>query len=79
MDYQKNLELFYQRDDFDAYTGAFHGDIRTMHFKPVAYIPRNTKVLSGKMADTVWQMETPGNDVRKEACLYLHIPFCNLH
>ena len=78
MDYQKNLEAFYRRDDFDACTGAFKRDIQTMQFKPLPYIPRRTSVLPGSMADVVWENELPVKRGRKEACLYLHIPFCNL-
>ena len=78
MDYQKNLEAFYRRDDFEACTGAFKSDIQTMQFKSLPYIPRRTSVLPGSMADVVWENELPVKRGRKETCLYIHIPFCNL-
>ena len=79
MDNKKNLERFYQKEDFFAYTGDFHGDLCTMEFKPILYVPRHTKSIPGNMADKVWQTGTSERYKRKEACLYLHIPFCNLH
>ena len=39
MDYQKNLEAFYRRDDFDACTGAFKRDIQTMQFNRSRIFP----------------------------------------
>ena len=79
MDYQKNLESFYRRKDFDACTGAFQGDIQTVQFKPLPYVPRHTSVLPGSRADRIWEKEASVTCGQKETCLYLHIPFCNLH
>lgn len=78
MDYRDNLETFYKRSDYAEITGLFSGDVRTVQFKAVPYIPRKTKSVSADKTHLVWEELKNADHTASDSCLYLHIPFCNL-
>lgn len=78
MDYQRNIERFYQRPDYEEITGICDGGLPGIRFKQEVYAARHTQVIPAQMADTVWKLAEKELRHPQEACLYLHIPFCNL-
>ena len=75
-DYAKNIQAFYERDDYKALAGQPGATAVEASFKELTYVPRKTKPLPGMMAGTMLQ-EFALQSAQPTA-LYLHIPFCNL-
>ena len=75
-DYAKNIQAFYERDDYKALAGQAGATAVEASFKDLTYVPRKTKPLPGMMAGTMLQ-EFAVQPAQPTA-LYLHIPFCNL-
>ena len=76
IDYAKNLQDFYGRDDYALLAGRAGATSSEVSFKELTYIPRKTTPLPGMMAEKMLK-EFAGQGAQSTA-LYLHIPFCNL-
>ena len=49
IDYAKNIQAFYERDDYKALAGQSGATAVEASFKDLTYIPRKTKPLPGMM------------------------------
>ena len=76
IDYAKNIQAFYERDDYKALAGQSGATAVEASFKDLTYIPRKTKPLPGMMAGTM--LQEFALQPAQPTALYLHIPFCNL-
>lgn len=75
-DYAKNVQEFYQRDDYAALCGVQGDSAAEVIFKELTYLPRKTKPLPGMMAQTM--LKDFVSLAAQPTALYIHIPFCNL-
>ena len=75
-DYAKNIQAFYERDDYKALAGQSGATAVEASFKDLTYVPRKTKPLPGMMAGTM--LQEFALQPAQPTALYLHIPFCNL-
>ena len=75
-DYAKNIQAFYERDDYKALAGQPGATAVEASFKELTYVPRKTKPLPGMMAGTM--LQEFALQPQQPTALYLHIPFCNL-
>ena len=55
IDYAKNIQAFYERDDYKALAGQSGATAVEASFKDLIYVPRKTKPLPGMMAGTMLQ------------------------
>ena len=55
IDYAKNIQAFYERDDYKALAGQPGATAVEASFKDLTYVPRKTKPLPGMMAGTMLQ------------------------
>lgn len=76
IDYAKNIQAFYERDDYKALAGQSGATAVEASFKDLIYVPRKTKPLPGMMAGTM--LQEFALQPAQPTALYLHIPFCNL-
>ena len=76
IDYAKNIQAFYERDDCKALAGQPGATAVEASFKDLTYVPRKTKPLPGMMAGTM--LQEFALQPAQPTALYLHIPFCNL-
>ena len=76
IDYAKNIQAFYERDDYKALAGQPGATAVEASFKDLTYVPRKTKPLPGMMAGTM--LQEFALQPAQPTALYLHIPFCNL-
>lgn len=76
IDYAKNIQAFYERDDYKALAGQPGVTAVEASFKDLTYVPRKTKPLPGMMAGTM--LQEFALQPQQPTALYLHIPFCNL-
>lgn len=76
IDYAKNIQAFYERDDYKALAGQPGATAVEASFKDLTYVPRKTKPLPGMMAGTM--LQEFALQPQQPTALYLHIPFCNL-
>ena len=53
IDYAKNIQAFYERDDYKALVGEHGASAVEVSFKDLTYVPRKTKPLPGMMAGTM--------------------------
>ena len=75
-DYAKNIQAFYERNDYKAIAGQPGATAVEASFKELTYVPRKTKPLPGMMAGTM--LQEFALQTAQPTALYLHIPFCNL-
>ena len=76
IDYAKNIQAFYERDDYKALAGQPGATAVEASFKDLTYVPRKTKPLPGMMAGAM--LQEFALQPAQPTALYLHIPFCNL-
>ena len=76
IDYAKNIQAFYERDDYKALAGQPGATAVEASFKDLTYVPRKTKPLPGMMAGKM--LQEFALQLQQPTALYLHIPFCNL-